>query len=223
MVQFGFYGLPLLMIISVFILLSASPQKSKLFKVFSAILIVWISYLVIAAESGVLQSLDIPPRVPLMIILPVFLIIFTNASRPVFKSVLEANSRHYPVYIQSFRILVELLIYGAFLDGAFPQRVTFEGLNFDILVGISALPMGYLVQKQLIKPKGMLAWNIISLMILSLTAYAFISTFYFTDFVQQNGGEIALVKLPFIFLPGILLPVAVFYHVVSIRQLLMTK
>ena len=223
MVQFGFFVLPLVMIISIYYLLGSSERKQTLFKTFSIILLLWISYVLIASQTGVLQSLEMPPRVPLMIILPIFIIIMAATSRSDFKTALANNTLHYPIYVQSFRILVELLIYGAFLEGVFPQRVTFEGLNVDILVGITALPMGYLVQKGLIKSKGILAWNIISLMILSVTAYAFISSFYFTDFVQQNSGEIALVKLPYVLLPGMLLPVAVFYHVVSIRQSLMVR
>jgi hypothetical protein len=131
--------------------------------------------------------------------------------------VLKNTPKHVPIFIQSFRIIVELLIYGAFLEGFFPLRVTFEGLNYDILMGIIALPMGFLVLKGIAKRNAMLAFNIIGLMVLGLTGYAFVTSFYFSDFVSASG-EIALVQAPFILLPGVLLPFAVFYHIVSIKQ-----
>ena len=64
---------------------------------------------------------------------------------------------------------------------------------------------------------GILAWNIVGLSVLTLTGYAFVSAFFFTDFVESVGG-MTLVPLPYLLLPAILLPIAIFYHVVSIRQ-----
>lgn len=217
MVQLGFYILTLIMLFSIYRLFNFSENKLAIRKNFLIIITLWVVYVIIMANSGLLDSLSLPPRAPVFIILPAFVIIFITTSRGLFKQFLPSLSKSSLVYVQSFRILVELLIYGAFLEGAFSQRVTFEGLNFDILVGISALPMGYLIQKELIGRKGILAWNIMGLSVLSLTGYAFVSSFYFSDFVD-SVGEIALVQLPYILLPAILLPIAIFYHVTSIRQ-----
>lgn len=217
MVQLGFYILSLIMLFSIFRLFNSSENKLILKKNFLITISIWVVYVIIMSASGLLNSLSLPPRAPVFIILPAFTIVFITTSRSIFKQLLSTLSKSSLVYIQSFRILVELLIYGAFLDGAFPQRVTFEGLNYDILVGISALPIGYLIQKEHIGRKGIITWNILGLLVLSLTGYAFISSFYFSDFVDL-AGEIALVQLPYIFLPAILLPIAIFYHVISIRQ-----
>lgn len=217
MVHLGFYILPLIMLFSIYRLFNSTENKLVLRKNFLTIISLWLVYVVIMANSGLLDSLSLPPRAPVFIIIPAFAIVFITTSQRLFKQILPSLSKSSLVYIQSFRILVELLIYGAFLEGAFPQRVTFEGLNFDILVGIAALPIGYLIQKEIIGRKGILAWNITGLSVLSLTGYAFVSSFYFSDFVD-SAGEIALVQLPYILLPAILLPIAIFYHVASIRQ-----
>jgi len=97
------------------------------------------------------------------------------------------------------------------------RNVTFEGINFDIIVGVSALLVGYLVQRKIMGRTGVLIWNFSSLAILSVTVYAFISTYYFSNF-STTIQSIQFVKMPYLLLASVLLPFAVFYHVVSIRQ-----
>lgn len=222
MVQFGFYALVAVMLAFVFYLFKYAENPQILRKNGAILLITWISYVVLISFTEILDSLSMPPRAPIFVIIPAFTIVFITTSRKSFQSVLRNTPRHIPVLIQSFRIVVEILIYGAFLEGFFPQRVTFEGLNYDILMGILALPIGFLIYKGLIRRQLILAYNILGLLVLSLTGFAFISSFYFSDFVGAEG-EIALVQVPFILLPGVLLPFAIFYHVVSIRQNLKSK
>ncbi len=222
MVQFGFYALTAAMLVFVIYLFKYAANPQKLRKNGAILLITWVGYVVLISFTGILDSLSMPPRAPVFIIIPAFIIVFITASRKSFQTVLDNTPRHVPVIIQSFRVVVEILIYGAFIEGFFPQRVTFEGLNYDILMGILALPLGFLIYKGLIYRQLILAFNILGLLVLSLTGYAFISSFYFSDFIGTSG-EIALVQVPFILLPGVLLPFAIFYHVVSIRQNLKSK
>jgi len=222
MVQFGFYALTAAMLAFIFYLFKYGNNPQKLRTNAAVLLISWVTYVVLISFTGILDSLSMPPRAPVFIIIPAFVIVFITTSRKSFQSVLQNTPRHVPVIIQSFRIVVEILIYGAFIEGFFPQRVTFEGLNYDILMGILALPIGFMIYKGLIKRSLILAYNILGLLVLSVTGFAFISSFYFSDFVGPSG-EIALVQVPFILLPGVLLPFAIFYHVVSIRQNLLSK
>ena len=103
-------------------------------------------YLFILSATGVLDNFGLPPRLVLLIVMPAVAGIVFFSGRKSFRVILQRTSLHLPVYLQSFRIMVELLIYGAFLQGVFPERATFKGLNYDILVGISSLIMGVLVQ-----------------------------------------------------------------------------
>lgn len=217
MVQTGFYVLTAVMLAFSLYLLKYAANPQTLRKNATMLLLIWVSYVIAMTFTGILDNLSMPPKAPIFIILPTFFIAYICTTRKEFQSVLDNTPKHIPILIQSFRIIVELLIYGAFLDGLFPQRVTFEGLNYDILMGIIALPMGLLVLKGIVKRKVMLAFNILGILVLGLTGYAFVSSFYFSDFVSASG-EIALVKAPFILLPGVLLPFAIFYHIVSIKQ-----
>lgn len=222
MVQIGFYVLTAVMLAFSFYLLKYAANPQSLRKNAALLLLIWVTYVIGMTFTGILDSLSMPPKAPIFIIIPAFIIAFVSTSRKGFQSVLDNTPKHIPILIQSFRIIVELLIYGAFIDGFFPERVTFEGLNYDILMGIIALPLGFLVLKGIAKRKVMLAFNIIGLMVLSLTGYAFVTSFYFSDFVSVSG-EIALVQAPFILLPGVLLPFAIFYHIVSIKQNLSSR
>ncbi len=185
-------------------------------------LFAWIAYITLLDYSGVLASLALPPRIGMFIIIPIVVIIILASRSNSFQPVLAQTPLVLPVFLQSFRIVVELLIYRAFLAGILPQRATFEGLNFDIIVGLSAPLIAFLVWKKKISHRGLLSWNILALMVLGLTVYSFIHTFYFTDYgLKMESFE--LMRMPFLLLPAVLLPMAVFLHVFSIRQILLDK
>jgi len=84
-------------------------------------------------------------------------------------------------------------------------------------VGITAPIIAYLFMKKKISAQLLLAWNVFGLAILSLTGYSFLTAFYQYDFaiVSQNT---AFFHIPYLLLPGILLPLAIFLHIFSLRQ-----
>ena len=220
MVQFGFYALSvIILLMQIFIIRNANAPRKSIVG-YLVICTIWIAYLIILSASGLLENFGLPPRVPIFIVLPAVVGIIYFSGRRSFKDILQKTPLHIPVFMQSFRIVVELLIYGAFLEGIFPERATFEGLNFDILVGSSSLIIGVLVQRGILSVKGLLIWNVVSLMILSVTVYAFISTYYFTDYLGTIRGNKSFVEFPYLLLASVLLPAAIFLHVFSIRQVL---
>ncbi|MEQ6166098.1 hypothetical protein AAOE16_02795 [Ekhidna sp. MALMAid0563] len=218
MVEVGFYILTVIMVFTPLIILQKSDEPPKRKKAYSVIIIMWFIYITTLSNSGWLDDFGFPPRVPLLIVIPAVLFIISYTSKKWVKDSIMKVKDHQIIYIQSFRIAVELLIYGGFLNEVFPKKATFEGLNYDILVGASALIIGALVQKGILKSKGILIWNILSLAILSVTVFSFVSSYYFSDIMSEN---FQFVRLPYVFLASILLPMAVFYHVISIRQQLM--
>ena len=222
MVQSGFYAWAIVALAMIFYLLSCTVQGKKLVATYAILTAVWIAYVSVISYSGILTDFSLPPRLPLLIVIPAVAggILFTGVRR--FKEVLRQTPPHLPVYFQSFRIVVELLIFGAFLEGVFPERVTFQGLNFDIIVGISAPVTAYLYQREIISFRGILWWNLVSMTILSVTVYSFISTYYFTDYVARLGNS-DFTKMPYLLLASVLLPVAAFLHVFSLRQIMILR
>lgn len=220
MVAIGFCLLSVVMFCSMFYVLGQSVDRKRLIRNYVLYFAIWLGYIFVLSNTGLLDVFSLPPRVPLFIIVPSIIICIVVTGRPAFKEIMAKLPVTFAVYIQSFRILVELLIYGAFVKGIFPQAVTFEGTNFDILVGLSALVVGFLVQRHLIDKKGLLVWNIVSLCILTLTGYSFISSYYFYDMVNLEQA-LRFVRFPYLLLPSVLLPFAMFYHTLSIRQLML--
>ncbi len=218
MVELSFYALSAGVVAMLGYLFRGYSRSKVLLYIFMG-LIIWTSYLTILSKTGVLLDFGMPPRVPLMIVFPVIAFILVIVNRNFMNQALTETSIHLPVFMQSFRILVELLIYATYLKGVFPQRATFEGLNYDILVGISALLAGFGILKGVIKPKGALIWNITSIGVLILTVYSFISTYYFSDFASTLEGS-RFVEFPYLLLASVLLPAAIFLHAFSIKQIL---
>lgn len=219
MIQFGIYGLSaaILLLLLTIIKNSSSPRKSII--AYIIICFIWLAYIWAIQRSGFLESLSFPPRVPLLIIVPAAVGIMLLIRTKTMEHISIHTKWHIPILLQSFRVAVELLIYGSYLIGVIPLRATFEGINYDILVGISAVPIGLLAYTHKISINGLLIWNILSLMVLSVTVFSFISSFYFTDFVSQ--GDYEFVKFPYVLIAAVLLPTAIFLHIFSLKQLRM--
>ncbi|HJS53833.1 MAG TPA: hypothetical protein VJ765_04795, partial [Chitinophagaceae bacterium] len=126
------------------------------------------------------------------------------------------------VWFQSFRIVVELLLLLAFAGGRIPVQMTFEGRNFDILTGLFALPVGYLLaRKKTYAPKLAIAFNIIGILLLiNILVIAILSMPSPIRYFTNEPSNTIVAQFPFIFLPGILVPLAYTLHIISLRQLL---
>lgn len=222
LIPFGFYLLTGLMIYSLPVLMKPSialfNRKRKTTRYFMYGFVTWFLYLSALSNNGFLNNFDFPPRLPILVIIPVLVILFWYSGRPYVLKTVRSVPVYFFIYIQAFRILVELLIWGGMVVGVFPKIVTFEGLNFDIYLGISAILVGYLAQTNKISKKGLLAWNIVGIVLLLFTVYLFIDFYFLGEFQPDKFSE-KFARLPYLFLPAVLMPLAIFYHTLSIRQL----
>ncbi len=168
------------------------------------------------------QNLDtIPPKILLFGILPILLImifILTSKTGRNFVNQLEIK---YLALINTIRIPVEIILFGLFLHKTIPIEMTFEGRNFDILAGISAVFVYYFgFVKQKLSRKTLLIWNFLSLaLLINIIVLAFIcapSPFQKLGFNQPN---IAILYFPFVWLPTVIVPIVLFGHLVVIKKL----
>ena len=101
-----------------------------------------------------------------------------------------------------------------------PKLMTFEGRNFDILIGISAPIMGWLFFKKKVNKSMMLAWNIIGLcFVLFILVNGILSAelpFQQFGFEQPNR---AVNYFPFVLLPATIVPIVIWTHLSDIFQL----
>ncbi|NER15227.1 hypothetical protein GWK08_17355 [Leptobacterium flavescens] len=196
-------------------------RKVKIVRVLSG-MAGWFLYLFLMSKSGILDNFELPPRFPLLIILPLFLFIGIVLYRNRNHLLLMAIPASWPVYFQSFRIWVELLLLGTYLKGFTPVETTFEGYNFEIVFAITALLVGYLAfNRKLLGGKVVIAWNFLGLAMLATIVFIFMTAIFFPTFWNSDvplvGPEFT--QFPYIFVAGFFMPLAVFVHLLSIIQL----
>lgn len=105
------------------------------------------------------------------------------------------------------------------MAGRAPIQITFEGRNFDVLVGLSAPLVAWLVARRRIGPKGAIAWNAVGLSVLANTVGTVATSTPGPLHLNWPGAPLtAITSWPIIWLPAFLMPLAVFLHVVSLRQ-----
>lgn len=187
-------------------------------------LIVWVILQAVLTLNNIyntnLQSL--PPKIMLLGILPTILVItllFATSKGRQFTDSLPLKNI---TYLNIVRIPVEIVLFWLFINKAIPELMTFEGRNFDILAGISAPVIAYLVfTKKKLSRKVLLFWNFICLaLLLNIVINALLSAPSPLQKLAFEQPNIAILNFPFSWLPTFIVPIVLFGHLVSIRQLL---
>lgn len=164
---------------------------------------------------------SVPPRF-LVAIVPVIIFFVFLFIWPKGKAFMDSIPLRHLTGLSIVRIPVEIVLYWLALNEVIPELMTFAGRNFDILAGITAPIMVHLVfRTEKLGKKILIAWNVISLcLLLFIVVNATLST---PTVVQQFAFEqpnIAIFHFPFIWLPSVVVPIVLFTHFVSLRQLL---
>ncbi|SOD88695.1 hypothetical protein [Spirosoma fluviale] len=183
---------------------------------------VWLAGLGLLAFTNFFQRLDTTPPHFIVAIGPPLLVIIGLFSTAKSRSWLSRLPLSNLTYLHIVRIPVELTLYGLYLYHQVPQLMTFEGGNYDILSGLTAPIVAYYTfRKRQIAPRWLLVWNVVALgLVLNIVILAVLSAplpFQQLAFEQPNVG---VLKLPYIWLPGFIVPSVLFSHGVAIFQLL---
>ncbi|UTW61001.1 hypothetical protein KFE98_13350 [bacterium SCSIO 12741] len=196
-------------------------EKRKRILRFLGVLAMWLIYIGLLSASGFLNNLELPPRFPLLIILPLFIASGVFLWKYKRHPALHALPIHHAVGYQSFRIFIEVVFYGMFLEGVLPIVVTFEGYNMDILIGISAPIVALLVHKKWISRPLLILWNIAGIAVVLNAAFTFVTSFYFPSVWGEEQSMISseFATFPYLLLPGFFMPSAIFVHLFSLVQL----
>ena len=203
----------------------SSSKRQRTIFITGIILLVWPGLLNLLAYRGFFADFSkLPPRPLLAILIPlpfVLLFAFSKAGTKLIRVV----PSHWLVFMQSFRIIVELLLLFAFLANKLPVQMTFEGRNFDVISGLLALPVGYLLlKKKPYAPKLAIAYNVAGfLLLLNILIIAVLSMPTPFRYFMNEPSNILVAQVPFILLPGVLVPIAYSFHIFSLRQLLVKK
>jgi hypothetical protein len=188
----------------------------------TVLILAWSALLLILSYNGFFEDFStFPPGPALVILIPLPFILIMAFSKTG-TQLLKTIPSHWLVFMQSFRIVVELLLLIAFINGRIPVQMTFEGRNFDILTGILAFPVGYLLAKRkTYAPKLAVAFNLLGLLLLiNILVIAVLSMPTPIRYFMNEPANTLVAQFPFILLPGVLVPIAYTMNIFSLRQLL---
>ncbi|GAB3945283.1 hypothetical protein GCM10028805_14110 [Spirosoma harenae] len=184
----------------------------------------WSAILALLADQQFFFSFDTrPPRFVFVIGLPILLIIGLLVTQKG-RSWISQLPLSTLTFLHTVRIPVELTLYWLYVHHQIPELMTFAGRNYDILAGLTAPVIAYFVfQRGQLSTRWLLVWNLISLgLVLNIVTIAILSApFPFQEFgfEQPNVG---VLKIPYIWLPGVIVPAVLFAHAIAILRLLKT-
>lgn len=199
----------------------AKKQRQKIFILSIFGVIVWMVLLGILAWNGFfLDFSKVPPRPGFTVLLPLpFILLFAFSKTGT--RLLKVTPPQWLIFMQSFRILVELILFFAFIHQLLPVQMTFGGKNFDVLSGLLALPTAYFCfVKKSLPAIYAITYNVVGLLLLMnilLIAVLSMPTPW-RSFMNEPANTI-VGTFPFIYLPGVLVPIAYGLHILSLRQL----
>lgn len=200
-----------------------AAKKSNLPTILLIGLIFWIALIGALSFSGFFLNFESrPPRVAL-VVAPALMFIATLFILPRSRDFIRRMPIATLTHIHLVRIPVEIVLWWLFIAGTVPEAITFEGTNYDILVGITA-PFAaiFLLGKKNRHTIAAIIWNLLSLGLLAnVVVRAVAATPYFMDSSAAIGSiNLAMFYYPFIYLPLFIVPAVLFAHLASLYQLI---
>jgi hypothetical protein len=205
-VEFGFIVLP----IAVAVVVAIATRSARV----SAGIGLWMVVTALLAKSGVLLQFTGIPPISFMLVSGVALTLFLGLSKVGLR--IASLPLGWLIGFQSFRIGVEILIHASSGLGLAPPQMTWSGMNFDIVTGVTALFLAPLANRL---PRAvLLGWNMMGLGLLVWVVMVAIVSFP-TPFQLLHPDNTWVARFPYVWLPSILVTAAMLGHVVLFRKL----
>jgi hypothetical protein len=198
-----------------------SDFSSKTNKFLSFILPFGLLFQAILAVGGFYKFTDtFPPRLFLFGVspaIPIIIGLFIFSKDFISKLPLQNLT-----IIHIVRIPVEIVLYWLFVNEQIPQIMTFEGRNFDILIGLTAPIVFWLAFRyNSINRLLLIIWNLLGLALLAnIVTHAALSIPSNFQKFGLDQPNIAVLHFPFIWLPTIIVPIVLFCHLASLWKIL---
>ncbi len=199
----------------------SQARQQKIFNRLLTSLIFWFLVISGLSLSGFFSDISsFPPRIIGVLVIPLVTILWITFSKTTTEIVKHVPPQNL-VRLQCFRIFVEILLWMLFLQNLLPIQMSFEGRNFDVLAGISAPLVAFLITRKKISRKGIIIWNILSLaLLLNIVSIAILSLPTPFRYFMNEPANTIVTDFPIIFLPAFLVPLAYGLHFLSLKQII---
>jgi len=214
--------IPIVFILTTFLTVAFFYKASHNSKSTLLILLAWLLIQGLVGASGFYKNTNtFPPRFLLLGLPPMMMMIGLFLTQKGRRYIDSLNAGTLTI-LHINRILVELVLYWLFIQKAVPQLMTFEGRNFDILSGLTAPIIYYFgfVNKKMNK-SVIIIWSIICIgLLINIVVNAVLSIPFPFQMFAFDQPNIAVLYFPFVWLPCCIVPLALFSHLATIRQML---
>jgi hypothetical protein len=180
---------------------------------------IWLFVVAAASYSGALLPGDGPP-------LPFALLVVSIIAGGVLiaaSKVGDRFARGLPLAVlvgfQGFRFPLELAMHRAHDEGLMPIQMSYSGLNFDIVTGITAIVLAIALAVTAVPRWVVGAWNVLGLLLLvNIVGVAILSTPVFAYF-GPDRLNVWVMWMPYTLLPAVMVLAALAGHLIIWKAL----
>jgi hypothetical protein len=179
---------------------------------------VWLAVTGILGYTAKLHDFgQTPPRIAVLIVLAVVGVYFGSYFSAA-RKLIESPGLAWLIGLQVFRVAVEIFLDLGYRAGFVPVQMTLEGRNFDVVTGLTALPMAWLVAKQKAPRWLIYAWNTMGLaLLLNVMVIAALSMPTPLRHFHNEPANTFVTYFPYVWLPTYLVQVAWMSHLLIFR------
>lgn len=129
-----------------------------------------------------------------------------------------------PIALMSLHVLrvpVEIVLHQAYRHDLVPRDMTFDGRNFDIASGTSAIVMAAWMSSKHPPSRGVLvAWNVVCLgLLINVVTTALLSIPSSVQRLNFEHPNVLVLSTPYVLLPALLVPAVLWAHVAALVRL----
>lgn len=179
----------------------------------------WMTATYLAAAARLLQF---PPGSPTMVVLFVLILVLSVGLgvSPAGRRLALGLPLAVLVGAQGFRLPLELMMHRAYEYGLMPVQMSYSGLNFDIVTGITALIVAVLVATGRAGVRTVRAWNVLgTLLLINIIVIAFLSAPAPWRLFRTQPANVWVTSAPYVWLPAVMVAFAILGHIVIYRRL----
>jgi hypothetical protein len=181
---------------------------------------VWMSVTWRAAESGVLRLWDATPPPFAVLVVGILGVTAALACTAYGRRLALGLPLWVLIGIQGFRLPLELAMHAMYERGVMPEQMSYSGRNFDIVTGITALMVAWLVRSGRVGRRVVLMWNVLGLLlVLNVVTVGILSTPRFRLFGDARLN-VFITYPPFVWLPAVMVLAALAGHLIVFRAVL---
>ena len=201
--------------------LAQKNKSNKTALIVAAGLLAWLIMSATLAHNGFFLAFDaMPPRL-IFILLPPIIAMITLLSIESSRTQILKIPLTTLTYLHIVRVPIEIVLWWLAGSQLVPYLLTFEGINYDILSGITAPFVAIFIIGMKSKSRiGAILWNLFALgLLVNIVGHAILAAPTPFQRFAFDTPNTAVFYFPFIWLPGFVVPAVLFSHVVSLIKL----